>query len=145
MAETIWVRFSAGGAADAEVAALPVVAPVLLSVPAALMSAPVLLSVPAALLSVPVLLSVPAALRSLALLLAGELVWGVDGCLLSDFISLAAFEPFGSPLSWALAPLFEGGAVSAVDPFAGELLSVLAGALLSLFAGAALSDFCGGA
>jgi hypothetical protein len=109
------------------------------------------------------LLSVPAALlsgffASLAalLLLAGELVWALDGCLLSDFISSADFDPFISPLSWAVAPLFEGGGVSAVDALgapAGELLSAFGdgaglsafdGDALSLF-GAALSDFCAGA
>src|SRR3954467_2177765 len=84
IADTIWVRFSAGGAAVADVAALPVVAPALLSVPAALLSvAPDLLSVPAALLEP-----------------AGEVVWALEGCLLSDFISFADFEALASPLSW---------------------------------------------
>src|ERR1051325_369660 len=136
IAETIWVRFSAGGAAVAEVAALPVVAPALLSVPAALLS------------------GFFASFAAL-LVLAGGLVCAVEGCLLSDFISLAAFDPFISPLSWAVAPLFEGGAVSAVDPLGagvllsafgdGAVLSLFAGAALSLFDGAALSDFCAGA
>src|ERR1044071_9776177 len=88
IADTIWVRFSAGGAAVAEVAALPVVAPDLLSVPAALLS------------------GFFASFAALLVLAGGLVCCAVEGCLLSDFISLAAFEPFGSPLSCAVAPLF---------------------------------------
>src|ERR1700712_1640526 len=123
MAETIWVRFSAGGAAVAEVAALPVVcdfasAGLLVSafiLPPLVSAAPLLSDALLELESMPLLLSRPSAFMSLP-----PLVVSVSELMLFDF------SPAGDFVSCALllAGIFSFDSDAFVPDESGRLVSV---------------------